>query len=281
MGENQLSMVSLGSGSKGNAYYMWNNTHGVLIDCGVSTKQILARLESIGLAYPRIDAVFVTHEHTDHISSCAILERTLEKQNQYPKFYMSPGTFHAAPVNSIPRNLYFIQDEEEVMVGDLCIDAFEVPHDGIGTMGFRVGFDDHWAGVITDLGHVNDVVLDKMRSLSMMAFEFNHDVDMLLCGDYPDYLKERILSDYGHLSNIQAANALEEAVSPRLQHLILAHISEKNNDPKLAETIARTSLENVRHTDIVSLHVAEQDRPSPVFTVNRSPRMCLPTRWIG
>ena len=106
----QLSMVVLGSGSRGNAYYIWNRDTSVLIDCGLSTKQILARLEQVGILHPQIDAVFITHEHTDHVSSCAILEKRLNRLGQQPIFYMSPGTFCAAPEKCLPKNVSLIRD---------------------------------------------------------------------------------------------------------------------------------------------------------------------------
>lgn len=269
---NSLSMIALGSGSQGNSYYIFNDENAVLIDCGISTKQIFKRLEKVGIDRPKIDAVFITHEHTDHIASCAILERKMKQMGKNLPFYMSSGTFHSAKIKCLPKNLTLVGDGAEVTVGSLDIEAFDVPHDGIGTMGYRVGFDEHWAGVITDIGHVSDVVLDKMRSLSMMAFEFNHDIDMLMYGDYPEFTKERIRADWGHLSNDQAAKGLKEAVSPRLQHLILAHISRSNNIPDIAEKTAAEALEDSRHADIVSLHVASQFEPSPIFSVDRKPQ---------
>lgn len=269
---NSLSMIALGSGSQGNSYYIFNDENGVLIDCGISTKQIFSRLEQVGIDRPKIDAVFITHEHSDHIASCAILERKMKQLGKNIPFYMSSGTFHSAKVNCLPKHLKIVEDGSEINIGSLDVEAFDVPHDGIGTMGYRVGFDQHWAGVITDVGHVSDVVLDKMRSLSMMAFEFNHDIDMLMYGDYPEFTKERIRSDWGHLSNEQAAKALKEAVSPRLQHLILAHISRSNNKPDIAERAAAEALEDSRHADIISLHVASQFAPSPIFAIDRKPQ---------
>ena len=276
----QLSMVVLGSGSRGNAYYIWNRDTSVLIDCGLSTKQILLRLESIGILHPQIDAVFITHEHTDHVSSCAILEKRLNRLGQRPTFYMSPGTFCAAPERCLPNNVSLIRDLETIQIGSVLVEAFEVPHDGTECLGYRVGYNGHWVGVITDLGDVTDVVIDKMRTMTTMAFEFNHDVEMLQNGSYPLQIQERILDWSGHLSNEQAAEALERSISPRLQNLILAHISEQNNCPKLVESIARNVLDRSSHADLVHLHVAEQHKPSPIFTVHQKPKAVLPTVLI-
>ncbi len=275
-----LSMVVLGSGSRGNAYYIWNKDTAILIDCGLSTKQILLRLKQVGILHPKIDAVFITHEHTDHVSSCAILEKRLSSLGQSPTFYMSPGTYCAAPAKCLPNRVVKIRDADTVTVGSVLVEAFEVPHDGTECLGYRVGYNDHWVGVITDLGDVTDVVLDKMRTMTTMAFEFNHDVRLLRNSSYPLSVQERILDWSGHLSNEQAAEALEKSISPRLQHLILAHISEQNNTPDLAEEMARSVLERSCHNDIVNLHVAEQKTPSPIFTINQMPKKSLATALI-
>lgn len=276
----QISMVVLGSGSKGNAYYVWNNDTAVLIDCGLSTKQIFSRLELLGFIQPKIDAVFVTHEHTDHVSGCAILERRLNALGQNTQFYMSRGTYCSAPERCLPNNFTFMCDGQQVKIGTMVVEGFEVPHDGTECLGYRVGYKEHWAGVITDLGVVTDEVLNKMRTLSIMAFEFNHDEHMLINGSYPFSVKERILDWSGHLSNRQAAEALEHAVSPRLQHLILAHISEQNNCPELAENMARRVLDRAGHSDLVSLHVANQSGPSPIFSIHKDPIAKIPMAML-
>lgn len=276
----QISMVVLGSGSRGNAYYIWNKDTAVLIDCGLSTKQIFLRLENLGFIQPKIDAVFVTHEHTDHVSSCAVLERRLNALGQDTKFYMSRGTYCSAPERCLPQNFSYMWDGHTVKVGSMVTEAFEVPHDGTECLGYRVGYNDHWAGVITDLGVVTDEVLNKMRTLTIMAFEFNHDEQMLRQGSYPPQVQERILDWSGHLSNRQAAQALEVAVSPRLQHLILAHISEQNNCPNIAEQMARRVLDRAGHSDLVHLHVAEQKVPSPIFTVHQAPIAKIPLAML-
>ena len=267
---NILSLCSLGSGSSGNCYYIFNNENGVLIDCGINTKQINKRFVELGMDNPTIDAVFVTHEHHDHVASCAIFERyRIKETGKGPKFYMTSGTYYSANAKCLPKNINIIRSEEQIIVGSLVVEAFAVPHDGVETVCYRVGSNGHWAGVITDLGHVTDSVLDKMRSLSLMVMEFNHDEYMLMNGDYNETLKGRILSDYGHLSNRQAAFALEQSVSPRLQHILVAHVSDSNNHYELAKQSAAVALENAGHSDIVKLHVAQQHIPSAIYRVEQ------------
>ena len=115
--------------------------------------------------------------------------------------------------NVCPKNVSLIRDLETIQIGSVLVEAFEVPHDGTECLGYRVGYNGHWVGVITDLGDVTDVVIDKMRTMTTMAFGFNHDVEMLQNGSYPLQVQERILDWSGHLSNDQAAEALEICVT--------------------------------------------------------------------
>ena len=169
-------------------------------------------------------------------------------------------------------------DGQQVKIGTMVVEGFEVPHEGTECLGYRVGYKEHWAGVITDLGVVTDEVLNKMRTLSIMAFEFNHDEHMLINGSYPFSVKERILDWSGHLSNRQAAEALEHAVSPRLQHLILAHISEQ----LIVLSWPRIWLVEfgITQQDLVSLHVANQSGPSPIFSIHKDPISKIPMAML-
>ena len=161
----------------------------------------------------------------------------------------------------LPNTIEVIAADERVMVKDIEVDAFAVPHDAPETLAFRAKVDDYWAGVITDLGHVPPDVIDKMRTLTVMALEFNHDLQMLFHGSYPASLKARVSSDFGHLSNQQAASALEKSISPTLRHLVLSHLSENNNTPSRAFHLAHSILSDWGAEDI-SCIVAEPKTPS-------------------
>ena len=136
-------------------------------------------------------------------------------------FYMSHGTYHTSNTRCLPQNYTFIQDTQQVKVGSLVVDAFAVPHDGTECLGYRIEYNKHWVGVITDLGMMTHKILAKMKTLSILAFEFNHDENMLRNGPYPFQIQQRILSSLGHLSNRQAATALEKAISPKFKNGIL------------------------------------------------------------
>ena len=214
-----------------------------MIDCGISTRQIFKRLESVGIPEPKIDAVFITHGHSDHIGAANRLSKFLDKRNGAPTpFFMSKGTMAFSDTRVLPPSIEIIAADECVEVNDILVNAFSVPHDAPETLGYRARVDEHWVGVITDLGHVTQEVIDKMRTLSIMALEFNHDLNMLYNGGYPASLKARVSSDFGHLSNEQAADALRQSISPTLQHLILSHLSENNNTPGRAFHLAQSVL---------------------------------------
>ena len=199
---------------QGNCTYVGDGTSGVLIDCGPSTKQILKRMDAIGLGDAPIDAVLVTHEHADHAGSCRVLWR-LEKERGKPvPFHMTPGTAAALKDAMVPAHLSTIDAGRAFRVGHLVVDPFRIPHDTSDPVAFRVGVGERWVGVITDLGKPTTLVSQKLASLSVAVLEFNHDVEMLLDGPYAWPVKQRIRSSHGHLSNAQAGQLLEESIGP-------------------------------------------------------------------
>ena len=257
-----VQVAVLSSGSKGNCTYVGDGSSGVLIDCGPSTKQILARLDAVGLSEAPIDAVLVTHEHSDHAGSCRILCNRLEKERGKPvPFHMTPGTACALKPQMTPVHLTLIEAGQEYRVGHLVIDPFRIPHDTADPVAFRIGVGERWVGVITDLGRPTTLVSQKLASLSLAVLEFNHDVEMLLDGPYAWPIKQRIRSSHGHLSNEQAGTLLSESVGPHLEHVVLAHLSEENNTPEKALQSAAQAIHSAQATDRVTLHLALQDKP--------------------
>ena len=261
-----LKFTALGSGSAGNSYWFGSKHHGVLIDCGLSTKQIKKRMEDNGLSFSQIDAVFITHGHTDHVGSCKILHKALNKDREVP-FYMSKGTHAFSDDRCLPKSIEFISCGDTVQVGDLVVEAFGVTHDAPETLAYRVENKGLYGGVLTDLGSITPKVLNKMRSLSIMALEFNHDPKMLFEGTYAYSVKERVASMEGHLSNQQAEDALAQVASPRLQQLIAAHISERNNTLSHVEYHITRALKRANAIHDIKVHLADQHSQSPVFEI--------------
>lgn len=257
-----VQVAVLSSGSKGNCTYVGDGTSGVLIDCGPSTKQILKRMEAVGLGDAPIDAVLVTHEHADHAGSCRVLCKRLEKERgKAIPFHMTPGTAAALKDAMVPAHLSTIDAGRAFRVGHMVVDPFRIPHDTSDPVAFRVGVGERWVGVITDLGKPTTLVSQKLASLSVAVLEFNHDVEMLLDGPYAWPVKQRIRSSHGHLSNTQAGQLLEESIGPDLEHLVLAHLSGENNAPERAMTAAAQALHRAGASKKVAVYLAAQDQP--------------------
>lgn len=235
----------------------------MLVDCGVSTKQILARMEALQLSNAPIDAVLVTHEHSDHVGAARILSNKLKKRTgKRIPFYMTEGTAQGLYSKVVPDGIETIEPGERFQVRHLIVDPFPVPHDTKDPVGYRVCSGGVWAGVVTDLGRSTKLVERKLRSLSVAVIEFNHDLGMLLGGSYPWPVKQRIRSSHGHLSNQQAAALLDAALpNSRIQHLILAHLSERNNKPALAFAKAAEVLKEHGAVGEITLRLGHQKNP--------------------
>lgn len=272
-----LSVVVLGSGSKGNATWIGDGNCGVLIDCGLSTRQIFKRLDAVGLSHAPIDAVLVTHEHSDHIGGARVLCNRLRRiRGHAVPFYMTAGTLRGAHPKSRPDAVEEVVPGESFSVRHLQVDPFSVPHDVRDPVAFRVGLDGVWAGVITDLGRPTGLVQRKLATLHVAVLEFNHDQQRLVEGPYPWHLKQRIRSAHGHLSNRQAGELLTGALqgaSP-LRHLVLAHLSEENNTPELAHGHCSEVLEACGRAEQVAVVVAGQAAPLRPIVVPTQQAYC-------
>jgi len=264
----ELTVATLASGSSGNCTYIGDGRAGLLVDCGISTKQILLRLDQLGLKDAPLDAVLITHEHSDHIGAGRVLsKRLLKRTGRAVPFYMTAGTRSRVKEQSMPAAIEEIMPGQRFRVGHLEVDPFPVPHDTVDPVGFRVASGGTWAGVVTDLGRPTALVAEKLRSLSIAVLEFNHDFELLMGGAYPWPLKQRIRSSHGHLSNEQAAQLLDDALSPTLKHLALAHLSGENNRPERALKAAAAVLARHGAVGDVALRVADQTRPGPAMSV--------------
>ena len=216
----------LGSGSRGNCTYIGDGRRGVLVDCGLSTRQITRRMADVGLEGAPIDAVFVTHEHADHVAAAGVLDRALFKRTgaRVP-FYMTHGTARGLNPKVRPTRIEELRAGSTVALGPLRISAHAVPHDTREPVGFAVQTPGARVGVITDLGRSTRLVEQVLSTLDVAVLEFNHDPQMLRDGPYPWQLKQRIRSPHGHLSNEQAAGLLTRGVSERLRHVVLPQLA--------------------------------------------------------
>ena len=232
--------VPLFSGSKGNSYYIGTSSEGVLIDAGRSCKQIVNAVEANGLKMQNIGAVFITHEHTDHCSALKVLAKKYGF-----RIFASKGT-----LNELARTDKILPEfdarviENEVAIGNMLVERIDTPHDSAESCCYRVTASDGKSALIaTDMGVMLDGVRNAAKRSDFVVLESNHDIDMLKNGIYPFYLKQRILSSKGHLSNSACADELVELVKGGTLRLMLGHLSEQNNTPRLALSTAISSLE--------------------------------------
>lgn len=231
-----MRFCSLGSGSAGNATLIETTTDAgkarLLIDCGMPYKHLDERLAKRGLGLQDITAVFVTHEHSDHMG-CA---RQLVAQDQLP-VWMSRGTFAAMGTPELASRIRFAQDGVPIDLGALQLNPFTVAHDAKEPLQLTVTDGDQRFGLLTDLGHVTSYVTQQMQNLDAVVLEFNHDEAMLRTSKYPPFLKQRIAGDYGHLSNVQALDLLQGIGHKGLRHVVAAHLSEQNNSPAIVRSV--------------------------------------------
>jgi phosphoribosyl 1,2-cyclic phosphodiesterase len=227
-----MRFCSLGSGSAGNATLVeagrGAHTQRLLIDCGFSLRELDARLARVGLAAEALGAVFITHEHGDHIG-CAL---SLARRHRLP-LWMSRGTWRAIGAPDEPELIRFARDDQAIDLGELRITPFTVAHDAQEPLQLHCSDGDSALGVLTDVGSSSAHLVGHLQGLDALLLECNHDRALLAASGYPASLKARIGGRLGHLSNDAAAQILGACVHAGLKHLVAAHLSERNNTPEL------------------------------------------------
>ncbi|MFC1884842.1 MBL fold metallo-hydrolase [Thermodesulfobacteriota bacterium] len=252
----------LASGSKGNACYIETDNTRLLIDAGISCLQIEKRLERIGKKANDLDAILVTHEHIDHIRGVGPLSR----RYNIP-LYLNQKTYE----NGIKTfgNVFcpvIIQTGSFLYINDLRIETFTKCHDAADPLGLKVSFNGISLGIATDLGRSTKLVEDRLRGCHALIIEFNHDQEMLDEGPYPLELIRRIKGQDGHLSNRQARSLLEEIISNMTRYVVLAHLSDTNNNPDKAYFEATSALKKngQKNTSVI---IGLQDEPGPLLDI--------------
>ena len=257
-----MELYTLASSSAGNAALVCHeNTH-ILIDAGISCRRITQALVSLGLTLNDLDGILITHEHIDHVRGLA----TLAKKCPAP-LYATFGT--AAAIHYPEPRLRAFAAGKAFTIKGLLIRSFRTSHDAKESVGYRIESDDSSLAVLTDTGFVTDEAHDVALGADMLLLESNHDAVMLKNGGYPYYLKQRILSEYGHLSNEAAAEFAVECVRAGTSDILLAHLSGENNTPQLAEYTVGRALQSSGLS--VRLAAAPRDIISEVHVCRRSP----------
>ncbi len=228
----------LGSGSKGNATYLEAAGTALLIDAGMSGIELQRRLAAIGVELSSVHAIFLTHEHNDHIHGAGVLSRRLN----IPVF-ANPSTFSKADSTLNKLAAYKEFDTGAIFhFRNLEIHPFSISHDAADPVGFRISDAKSSFGYCTDTGRVSQLMKQRLSACHALVIESNHDAEMLKKGSYPPYLKQRIRSSQGHLENEEAAAFMKDLLHDGLEHVVLAHLSEENNDPGIAYQVMKTAL---------------------------------------
>lgn len=251
-----INFCSLISGSSGNCTFISSGDTKLLVDCGMSGKNLEKLLTSIDVRPTDINAMLITHEHSDHVRGAGIVSR----RYNIPVI-ATQKTHMAMDIGNISdENKILIKPYEDFEIGKIGIKAFSIPHDAADPVGYTFETDNKKYTIATDIGKMSDELLSHIKGSHSVILESNHDVDMLMFGPYPFPLKQRILGDFGHLSNEFAAVAALELVKSGTQNIMLGHLSENNNTPEIAMLETYNTLTNagVKVGDEVTLKVAHR-----------------------
>jgi phosphoribosyl 1,2-cyclic phosphodiesterase len=254
-----LSYCLLASGSKGNAIYVRSGPMALLIDCGLSARELLRRLDMRGLQAQSLQAILITHEHRDHMAGA----RVLAKRLRLPVL-ATRATWAACGDMQATRHQVFAAGES-FDLGPLHLQPFSIPHDAADPVGLVISAGAARLGLCTDLGQALGLIERRLMGCQGLILESNHDPELLAQGPYPPWLKQRVRSRHGHLSNQQSAELLGRLHHPELQRVTLAHLSETNNRPELAAQAAAQALANLGSRTDVGL--ARQDAPTMVMEI--------------
>lgn len=250
-----LIITSLNSGSNGNCYYLGNEQEAILIDAGISCRETERRMERLGLAMEKVKAIFVSHEHTDHIKGIPVLV----KKYQIP-VYITPQTLEKSRMN-LGNNVHPFFTHEAIKIGNLSIQAFKKSHDACDPHSFTVSDDDVKVGVFTDIGTPCANLIAHFQQCHAAFLEANYDDELLENGRYPIYLKNRIRGGMGHLSNRQALALFKDFKPPFMSYLLLAHLSKENNDPELVQHLFE------EEADQITIVVASRFSETAVYEI--------------
>ena len=238
-----MELCSIASGSSGNCIYVSSGATNLLIDVGISGKRIEEGLNSLGLKTAEMDGILITHEHSDHIAGLGVIARRLGLP-----IYATRGTIEAVKqmktLGEIPGGLFHeIQADREFTIADIVVHPVRVSHDAAEPVAYRLSKDESAVGVLTDLGTYNDHIVESFRNVEALLIEANHDVNMLQVGKrYPYALKQRILSDRGHLSNETCGQLLCKLLHDNMKQILLGHLSMENNLAELAYETVRLEI---------------------------------------
>lgn len=260
-----MKFCSLYSGSSGNCQYIKTENATIIVDAGLSGKRIQQEIVNIGEDPKKIDAIFITHEHIDHIQGAGVMSRRLDIP-----IYANEKTWEAmaSSIGDIKSHNIKILDES-VEVGDLEIKSFDISHDAAHPVGYNIFYKNKKISLVTDTGCVNETITKSIMDSDLLLIESNHDEDMVLIGPYPWPLKRRVLGEYGHISNDAAGHLIAKVVKRGNEIILLGHLSKENNFPELAYKTVESILLN-NSIDVnpgICLDLTYRDRSSKVYEI--------------
>jgi len=251
----------LASGSSGNAALVATGKTRILLDAGLSMRELGRRLAAIGEQLAEIDAILITHEHSDHVAGLPVLARA---RGVRAVIYMTRLTGPAIDWGEKqPARLETFQAGAAFSIGDVEVESFGIPHDAVDPVGFAFSAEGVRIGVATDLGYIPESVKFHLRRTDLLLLEANHDLDMLKVGPYPWSVKQRVMSRVGHLSNLSMSDFLEQDLDASTAHLVLGHLSQQNNHPEIVRMVGQQALDGRGLR--ARMEIASQHRPSEVY----------------
>ena len=265
-----MKLCSIASGSSGNCIYVGSDDTNILIDVGISKKRIEEGLSEIGIPCESLDAILITHEHSDHIQGLGVFSRKYKVP-----VYATEGTIRGIEnyknLGKMPEGLlHVIKVDETFSIGNLEVHPFSISHDALEPSGFRVEQDGKTIAVATDLGIYNEYTVENLKDVNALVLEANHDIHMLEVGPYPYPLKRRVMGDQGHLSNELSGRLLCDILHDKLQCVLLGHLSKDNNYENLAYETVKLEVtlgDNPYQGEDIHIIVAKRDEVSEMITV--------------
>lgn len=262
--KSMLNFCSLYSGSSGNSLYVQNDDTKILIDCGVSSKKIEQALTSISVNPNSINAILITHEHSDHVKGLS----TFCKKYNVPIFSTNEtlDAIKSQTEKIQENNIKHFKINEKFSIGSLKIDPFSIPHDAANPCGFNICDTHKKISIATDIGHMNNSILKKLEGSNFVLLESNYDTEVLKCCSYPFILKSRIAGPNGHLSNVMAGKTISYLLNYGLETAMLGHLSKESNFPELAyQTVLNELISNNFNENSLHLSVANRNLPGKLI----------------
>lgn len=260
-----MLFCSLASGSSGNCHLINDGDSSILVDAGLSGRRIESKLKEVDISPGSLTAILVTHEHSDHIHGVGVLSRRYDIP-----IYANKGTWRGmnTKIGKIKENnIKYFDSVKDFNIRDFNIKSYDISHNANEPVGFSIKKDNIKISIVTDLGYIDENIIEQIGNSDLVVLESNHDEEMLKAGSYPYYVKRRVLSDLGHLSNEAAGGAIVDLVERNVESVLLAHLSRENNFPELAVATVKNILDDKKIVvgEDLNLDLAYRDRISSIY----------------